>query len=184
MQWKKNKWILLISFFAGVLICFITTRFHYFEIKKELDVPALIMGALGLGIGLYIADNIQNKNNKNQNKYTFLESKLGSCWSKFSSLAKVISLDDKVALETLSGFSQDIIHQVGFIKNIFNGSEIGCNCIDSLEVQLDEFEDLFDGLRTEENIKYYSQEKVVIENKIVAINQCFSEVLRVIQNID
>lgn len=76
MQWKINKWRLLIAFFAGVLICFISTQFSYFEIKKELDVPGLIMGVLGLGIGLLIADTIQKKINKNQNKYTFLESKL------------------------------------------------------------------------------------------------------------
>lgn len=93
-------------------------------------------------------------------------------------------MNDKVALETLSGFSQDIIHQVGFIKNIFNGSEIDCSCIDNLELQLDQFEELFDELRTEENIKYYSEEKSVIDSKIVTINQCFSEVLKKIQNID
>ncbi|MFC4633168.1 hypothetical protein ACFO3O_04580 [Dokdonia ponticola] len=184
MQWKKNKWILLITFFSGVLICFIATRFQYFEIKKELDVPALIMGVLGLGIGLYIADNIQNKNNKNQNKYTFLESKLDLCWTKFSSLAKIISVNDKVDLETLSGFSQDIIHQLGFIRNVFNGSEINSGCIDRLEVELDEFEELFDDLKTEENIKYYSGKKDVINNKIKIINKSFSEVLRVIQNIE
>ncbi|MGR7813214.1 hypothetical protein [Lacinutrix undariae] len=183
MQWKKNKWLLLIAFFSGVLICFIATRFHYFEIKKELDVPSLVLGVLGLGIGLFIADNIQNKNNKNQNQYAFLESKLDTCWTKFSTLAKVISLDTKVPLETLSGFSQDIVHQVGFIKNIFNAFEKDCTCIDSLEEQLDSFEDLFDDLRTEENIKYYSEEKDVIENNIVAINQCFSEVLKAIQNL-
>ncbi|MGB3150395.1 MAG: hypothetical protein WBB27_06995, partial [Maribacter sp.] len=147
-------------------------------------IPALVMGVLGLGIGLYIADTIQKNINKNQNKYTFLESKLDACWTKFSSLAKVISLNDKVALETLSGFSQDIIHQVGFIRNIFNGSEIDCTCIDNLEVQLDEFEELFDGLLTEDNIKFYSKEKNVIDSKIVSINQCFSEVLKVIQNIE
>lgn len=184
MSWKKNKWVILISFFIGVLICFITTRFHYFEIKKELDVPSLVMGVLGLGVGLLIADTIQKQINRNQNQYTFLESKLDSCWTKFSSLAKVISLDTKVPLETLSGFSQDIVHQVGFIKNIFNAFEIDCSCIDSLETQLDLFEEFFDDLRTEDNIKYYADEKDIIDNKIVLINQCFSEVLKTIQDID
>lgn len=183
MSWKKNKWVILISFFVGVLICFIATRFSYFEIKKELDVPGLIMGILGLGVGLLIADTIQKQINRNQNQYTFLESKLDVCWTKFSSLAKVISLDNKVPLETLSGFSQDIVHQVGFIKNIFKAFDIDCSCIDNLELQLDNFEDFFDDLRTEENIKYYAEEKDIIDNNIVVINQCFSEVLKTIQNI-
>lgn len=184
MSWKKNKWVIVISFFLGVLICFITTRFSYFEIKKELDVPGLVMGVLGLGVGLLIADTIQKQINRNQNQYSFLETKLDACWTKFSSLAKVIGLDNKVPLETLSGFSQDIVHQVGFIKNIFNAFEIDCSCIDNLEKQLDEFENFFDNLKTEDNVKYYSDEKDVIENNIVLINQCFSEVLKVIQNIE
>lgn len=183
MSWKKNKWVIVISFFGGVLICFVATQFKYFEIKKELDIPGLIMGVLALGVGLLIADTIQIKLNKNQNQYTFLESKLDTCWTKFSSLAKVISLNDKVPLETLSGFSQDIVHQVGFIKNIFIAFEIDCSCINTLELQLDNFEEFFDDLHTEENIKYYAEEKDIIDNHIVVINQCFSEVLKTIQNI-
>jgi len=183
MQWGKNKWILIIAFFLGVLVCFIATRFYYFEIKKELDVPNLIMGILGLTVGIYIADNLQKKNNQNQNKYSFLESKLDKCWMKFSSLAKVISIDDKVGLETLSKFNHDIIHELVLIKNAFIGSELECVCLEALELKLESFEEFFDELETSENIKYYREQKSEVENKIVEINKCFSEVLKFIQNI-
>ncbi len=184
MSWKNNKWVILISFFVGVLISFIATRFHYFDIKKELDVPSLVLGVLGLGIGLLIADTIQKKINKSQNRYTFLESKLDTCWSKFSNLAKVISVNDKVTLEILSSYNQDIMHQIGFIKNIFEGFEINNSCIVDLELKLDDFEALFDNIRTKDNIKYYSQEKDIIESNIVVINKCFSSVLNAVQDLD
>lgn len=184
MQWKKNKWRLLIAFFAGVLICFITTRFHYFEIKKELDVPGLIFGALGLIIGLYIADTIQKRINRNQNKYSYLEAKIDNCWTEFTNLAKVISISDNIGVETIAILNTEVIHQVGFIKNIFEAFEINTECILALDAKLENFETLFDDMPAEDNIIFYSEEKDVIENNIVLINQCFSEVLKTIQDIE
>ncbi len=108
MQWKKNKWQLLIAFLAGVLICFITTRFHYFEIKKELDLPGLIIGGLGLVIGLYIADTIQKRINRNQNRYSYLESKVDSCWTEFTNIAKVISISDNIAVESITRLTTEV----------------------------------------------------------------------------
>jgi|TARA_R110001592_G_scaffold36589_2_gene123017 uncharacterized membrane protein len=184
MQWKKNKWRLLIAFFAGVLICFITTRFHYFEIKKELDVPGLVIGALGLIIGLYIADTIQKRINRNQNRYSYLESKIDICWTEFTNIAKVITISDNIAVESIARLNTEVIHQVGFIKNIFEAFDIEASCIASLDNKLENFESLFDDIPTQENVKYYSEQKDVIENNIVLINQCFSEVLKAIQDIE
>lgn len=184
MQWKKNKWQLLIAFLAGVLICFITTRFHYFEIKKELDLPGLIIGGLGLVIGLYIADTIQKRINRNQNRYSYLESKVDSCWTEFTNIAKVISISDNIAVESITRLNTEVIHQIGFIKNIFEAFEIKTECIISLDNKLENFESLFDNIPTQDNVKYYSEQKDVIENNIVLINQCFSIVLKTIQDIE
>lgn len=183
MQWKENKWRLLLAFFIGVLICFITTRFYFFDIKKELDVPGLLLGALGLLVGLYIADTIQKKINRNQNRYTYLETKIDACWIEFNNLSKVIAISDKIGVESLSKLNTEVIHQVGFIKNIFDTFDINSECIDTLDSKLEDFESLFDDIQTEENVKYYAEKKDVIENNIVLINQCFSVVLKTIQDL-
>lgn len=182
MQWKAIKWQLLLAFFLGVLICFISTRFYYFEIKKELDVPNLLLAVLGLLVGLYIADTIQKKLNRNQNRYNYLEAKIDSCWIEFNNIAKVIAISDNIAVETLSKLNTEVIHQVGFIKNIFETFDINSECIDLLESKLESFESLFEELPTEDNIKYYSVKKDLIENNIVLINQCFSVVLKTVED--
>ena len=61
--------------------------------------------------------------------------------------------------------------------------EINTACICSLDRKLENFESLFDGIPTENNIKYYADEKGTIESEIISINQCFSEVLKTIQDI-
>lgn len=184
MQWKKNKWRLLIAFFTGIIICFISTRYDYFEIKKELDVPDLLMSTLGLLIGLFIADTIQKKINKNQNRYTYLEAKIDKCWTEFNNLAKIIGLSDNITIDSLTIINKEVVHQIGFIKNIFETFEIKTECITELEEKLESFESLFDDIKTEDNIKYYTEKKDVIENNIVLINKSFSSVLKTIQEID
>jgi hypothetical protein len=183
MLWKENKWRYLIVFFIGVLICYISTQFIFFEIDYAINVPETIMAVLGLGVGLFIASTIQKNITRNQNRYSLLESKLDDSWTKFIKLSKLISIDDKIPLESLSSYNEDIVHQISFLKNIFGGFEMDCTCIEILESKLEEFENTFDCLKTEDNIKYYKEEKNIIEEKIVIVNQCFSKVLNTIQKI-
>lgn len=183
MQWKENKWRFLIIFFTGILVCYILTQFNYLEINYSVSVPETIMAILGLGVGLFIADTIQKNITRNQNRYSLLESKLDDSWTKFIKLSKLISVDDKIPLESLSSYNEDIVHQISFLKNIFQGFNMDCTCIELLESKLEEFENKFDTLKTEDNIKYYKEEKNVIEEKIMVINQSFSRVLNTIQKI-
>ncbi len=141
------------------------------------------MGALGLIIGLYIADTIQKRINRNQNRYSYLESKIDSCWTEFTNLSKVISMNSYIGLESIAILNNNITHQISFIKNIFEAFEIDTACLCDLDNKLENFESLFDDIPTEENIKYYDGQKASIEKEIIIINQCFSEVLKIIQDI-
>jgi len=183
MQWKQNKWRYFIAFLIGVIVCYVTTQFKYLQINYEVNVIETLIAFFGLTVGIYIADTIQKNINRNQNRYSFLEGKLDDSWTKFIKLSKLIRVDEKIALESLSSYNEDIVLQISFLRNIFEGFKMDFTCIDLLETKLEEFENVFDGLKTEDNVKYYNDEKGSIEEKIVIINQCFSNVLNTIQKI-
>ncbi|WP_417368654.1 hypothetical protein [Gelidibacter japonicus] len=183
MQWKANRWIFFLFFFSGCLISYLLSQFHFLEINYEVNIIETLIAILGIGVVIYIADTIQKNINRNQNRYSFLENKLDDCWMRFIKLSKLISIDNKIPLESLSSFNEDIVHQVSFIKNIFAGFNMDSTCLIYLESKLDDFEDVFDDLKTKDNIKYYKKEKQNIEDKMAVINEAFSEVLNVIQKV-
>lgn len=184
MQWKKNKWILLIAFLFGGLISFITTRFHYFDIKKELDAPGLFLGAIGIIAGIYIADSIQKRLNVSQNRYSFLIEKLDLCWDEFTNISKVITASENIGVDVLSKINQEVMHKLSYIKTVFNAFDLDQKCLIDLEKEIEDLEEEFnDNSLIENNIIDYSNNKTVVQNKIDLINKSFSMTLIEIQDI-
>lgn len=184
MQWKKNKWLLLITFLIGGLVSFITTRFDYFDIKKELDVPGLFLGFIGILAGIYIAESIQKRLNISQNRYSFLIERLNQCWNEFSNISKVIVSSDNISVDVLSKINQEVIHKLSFIKTIFNAFKLNQKCLDDLEKEIEYLEEEFNNNSIiNNNIIDYSLNKTVVKNKIELIDKSFSMILIEIQNI-
>jgi len=182
MKWK-NKWINLIFFIFGCIVCYITLQYEYFEIKKELDVPNLLLGIGTVLIGIYIADTLQKRVNKNSNQYSFLINKLDSHWMEFNDFSEKLLYDNKIEASFLIEFNKQIIYPISFLKNVFNSFEVNDKCVCDLESNLVQFDGLLSSLPVEENVIYYNDSLEVIEAKILQINQCFKTILKEIQEL-
>ena len=182
MKWKDSIW-LAVSFFVGVLICYLTLQYSYFTIKKELDIPSIIISLLTLLIGLFIAITIQKKINKGQNQYSYISNKLDVLWGSFNDFSGKLSYDTKVDVSSIRKLIKDVIHPVSFLKNIFESFSINDNCVCELEEKLDELETKLSNYPATENIIDFNEDKIVIENMILEINKYFSKILKEIQDL-
>ena len=100
MKWANNI-IIAISFFVGVLVCYFSLQITYFQIKKELDVPNMIVSIITLLIGLFIAITIQKRVTKNQNSHSYLITKIDKQWNSFNEISENISISGKIDISTL-----------------------------------------------------------------------------------
>ncbi|MEI7525211.1 MAG: hypothetical protein WCJ95_12815 [Mariniphaga sp.] len=183
MKRNRNTWINLICFLGGSFVCYILLQFSFFKIKLELDIPTILLSLITASIGLYIANTIQKKVNKNQNQYSYLKDKLDSLWTSFNNFSKTFVYDSKIEASAISSFSKEIIHPIDFIKIIFASFEINNECVLNLEKSFESLEKLLSELKPKENIVYFEQSKEQIDKKIAEINQCFSSILKTIQDL-
>jgi hypothetical protein len=182
MKWK-NSWSNLIFLIFGAFICYITLQFEYFDTKLELDVPNLLLGIITLFIGLYIADTLQKRVNKNQNQHSYLINKLDNLWLEFNDFSEKLSYDDKIDAPSIIEFNKQIIYPISFLKNVFNSFDVDDNCVCNLESNLEELDEILTNIPAENNIVTYKEKLPQIENKVLQINQCFSKILKIIQEL-
>jgi hypothetical protein len=182
MKWE-NSIGLAISFFIGCLACYISLQYSYFQIKKELDVPSIIISIVTLLIGLFIALTIQKRVTKGQNNHSFLVNKIDKLWTAFNEFAEGLSYEDRVDITTLKNFIKNVVHPVSSLNKVFNSFEIESKCVSDLEENLDNFETMLSNIPANQNVIDISNNRVDIEAKILEINRCFGLTLRQIQNI-
>ncbi|CAN5349827.1 hypothetical protein BH09BAC2_BH09BAC2_15610 [soil metagenome] len=178
-----NLWYSLLWFLAGSITCYITLQFTLFEIDAKLNVTETLLSIGTVIIGLYIANTIQRRLTKNQNQYTYVEGKVDAIWAGFNNFSQTILYTDSIEVNVVSKYSKDAIHSITFVKNILTSYNLNITCVTELEKQLESFEAYILTLPIVTNIITTSQNKTVIESKIVNINQCLSKVLQLIQNI-
>jgi len=182
MKWGNKIWI-LVSFFTGVFICYLTLQFSYFETKKELDVPNIILSIITLLIGLFIAVTLQKKLNKSQNQHTYLVGKLDTLWNSFNDFSQKLSYDTKIDISSIRKLLTDVIHPIPFLKNIFESFGVNDNCVCNLEEKLENLESKLSNMPADNNVIDFSDESSIIQNNILEINKCFSQVLKEIQDL-
>lgn len=157
MKWGNKIWI-LVSFFVGVFICYLTLQFSYFEIKKELDIPNIILSIITLLIGLFIAVILQKKVAKSQNKYTHLVSKLDTLWNSFNGFSQKLSYDTKVDISSIRKLLTDVIHPISFLKSIFKAFDVNDKCLCDLEVKLEKLEEQLSDIPAKNNVIDFHKE--------------------------
>lgn len=182
MKWENKLWI-IVSFFVGSFVCYLTLQVSFFEIKTELDVPNIILSIITLIIGLFIAITLQKRINKGQNQYSYISNKLDTLWSSFNDFSEKLSYDTRIDISSIRTLIKDIIRPTSFLKNIFESFEIPDNCVCELEEKLDAFESKLSDCPAENNIIDISTEKEQIENMALEINKCFSNILKKIQEL-
>jgi hypothetical protein len=104
-------------------------------------------------------------------------------WISFNNFSEKLTYDTKVEALVIKDFSKNIIHPLSFLKNIFNSFQIEINPILNLENKLETLENKLSNLPSNENVIDFSESKVTIENDILEINKCFSEILKIIQDL-
>jgi hypothetical protein len=182
MKWKNKIWI-LVSFFVGVFICYLTLQYSYFETKKELDIPNIILSIITLLIGLFIAVTLQKRLNKSQNQHTYLVSKLDILWNSFNDFSQKLSYDTRVDISSIRKLMTDVIHPMSFLKSVFESFEVDDNCVCDLESKLENLESKLSNISAENNVIDFTTENSIIQNNILEINKCFSKVLKEIQDL-
>ena len=114
MKWLSNNIKPLISFFTGVLVCYISLQYQFFDIKKELDVPNIILSTITLITGLFIAVTIQKNITKGQNNHSFLINKIDKQWNYFSEFSEGLALTDNVDISIIQSYIKNVIHPTSF----------------------------------------------------------------------
>jgi hypothetical protein len=182
MKWENKLWI-IISFFAGSFVCYLTLQISYFDIKTELDVPNIILSIITLLIGLFIAITLQKRINKGQNQYSYISNKLNALWSSFNDFSEKLSYDTKIDISSIRVLIKEIIRPTSFLKNIFNTFKVNDECVCELEEKLDTFESKLSDCPAENNIIDFSADREIIENMVLDINKSFLKILNEIQEL-
>ena len=182
MKWEDNIWV-YVSFFVGAFICYLTCQFSYFQIKKELDIPSIILNIITLLIGLFIAITLQRKNNRSQNQHSYLINKLDHQWNSFNVFSQKITFNNRIDVSSIRLLITEVIHPSAFLKSIFESFNLDKTCVCNLENNLENLEIRLSNIPANNNIIDFSADRLIIQNMIVEINKCFSEVMKKIQNL-
>jgi len=177
MKFANSVW-LVTSFFIGVFVCYISLQFSFFDIKKELDIPNIVLSIITLIIGFFIANTLQKRVNKNSNQHSFLVRKIDLLWDSFNKFSQKITYDDKLEAITLKDFSKNTIHPIESLLNVFESFEIKNDSLKELQEKLEKLEEKLSNFNAENNVLDISQNKVLIENDLLAIGKSFSIVMK------
>jgi len=182
MRWENKIWY-AVSFFIGVFVCYLTLQYSYFEIKKELDVPAIIISVITLLIGLFIAVTLQKKVNKGQNQLTYLTGKLDRIWNSFNDFSETLIYEDNVDISSIRSFLKNVVHPMAFFKRIIQSFGVEVKSVTELENRLEALEEKLSNLPAKDNILNLDSSFEEIKEEIIEINNCFAKILREIQEI-
>lgn len=178
-----NKWLLFISFLFGCLVSYITLQFSLFLVNLEINVVETLFSIGTILIGIYIAHTIQKNINKGQNQYSYIGGKLDSLWMEFINFSKNISYSSNVEISTITSYFKDASPDIDFLKSVFESFGIKPDCIQNLENKMEEFEEYLTNLPSIDNVIQTDNIKTEINSKILEINICFKNILRIISEL-
>lgn len=183
MKCKNNLWGYILFLIIGALVCYISLQFSLFKIDLEINIPEFLVNAGTACIGIYIAHTIQKNINKNQNQYSYIETKLDVLWTSFNNFSQTFIYDDKIEVANYSRFEKDICYPIVFIKSIFTSFDLKIENIEKLDDFLNTFDSIIDRANKEDNIIYFGEQKAEIEEQISKINLQFSTILKELQDL-
>lgn len=177
---NNNIWLLGLSFLFGALISYILCQFEFLNIDCDVNVTESILSIITALIGLYIAISIQKKFTKNQNKHSFVQSKLDSSWQSFSNFSQNLHLQDNIEVSQVTKYIKEVSLSTNFINNIFTAFELNTSCITELDTMIDTLENLIGECPVSNNIYSIKTKKVEIENQILLITKKYADLIKLI----
>ena len=183
MKKGNGLWFGILFFIAGSLFCYFALQWHLLIINLEVHIPELLATIAAAIVGLYIADSIQKKLTRNQNKYLYISNKLDVLWSLFNQYADNFNYSANIELEKVNHFHKQANVSISFLKNIFIAYNLQTDRLDALDNLLETIQYNLESVLITDNILYLDETQLInIRNQLNNINLCFSDILRQIHN--
>jgi hypothetical protein len=176
-------WSFVIVFILGCLTTYISCQWEYFKFDYEINVADLVVASLGLAIGIYIAMVLEGKKTRNQNFYSYVETKFESLWQDFISLHEKLEYSSNMELKEISKDFSSMDKKTGPLKKIFEAFDYNTECILSIEEKLEELNNnLTSSLRTENNVVNLRKDKDKLIQDLNQINDLFAKSYKTLNN--
>lgn len=184
MKWRKNNFYkYVIVFLFGALVNYILLQIEFFEIKKELDIPNLLISSITILVGLLIATSLQKKVNKNQNQHSYLITKFDSLWLSFNEISEILENTTKIEISTIQKLIKKVLYPASALIKVFTSFGLSKTNISKLENELDQFESYITDLPATDNIIDISDNKNEVIKKMKSIDIIFPIILNEIQEL-
>jgi len=181
---RINYWVVCISFFLGALISYILTQFEFLEIDTKVNITESIFSISTIIVGLYIAVALKKNQDRNQNLYKHLHSKLDLTWESFLTFSNRLKFSDHIILfdvvKEMKGFDQ----KLSPLKIMFASFNLETTFLLKIEQSIDILEaQLCDESVIEDNIINYSAIKAKILKSIDEIDEFFAKSFNYLNHI-
>jgi len=181
---RINFWVVCISFFAGALISYLFMQFEFLEVDPTVNVTESILSIITLIIGLYIAVALKKRQDKNQNLYNHLQSKLNLCWESFLSFSNQIEILDQIPITEINKQMKIADQKISPLKKIFLSFELDAKYVNDIEANIDNLEhQLINKSKISNNVVDYSIIKGSIISSIDKINESFANAFKNLNDI-
>lgn len=172
---KKGDIFYIISFFAGVITCYISTQFYFFDIDYKVSVFDFVFSFLGLIIGGYIAFVLEKRRNQNQNFYTFVEKKFDSLWEEYINFSESLKYSNNIEIFEISKSIKMLQQKLTPILRIYESSEHTSESIAKIETSIDALEEILtENDHTENNIVSLDNIRLNLNNLLENIDKNFA----------
>lgn len=186
---KFNWWACLVSFIFGVFVSYWVSQYRYFNVDTTINVFRALTAIITVAIGFYIATEIKNKHNKEQNLCNFLSPKVSNLWYRFTALFHSFDkYSNEKKLINLIKFMEEFYLQAKLLRIIFSRFKLRESELINLTTKIRELEELLDKSNITEcdiggdeyedydRIVHYPKDKV--NTLVEQIDNSFSQVLR------
>ncbi len=173
---KSNWFYLALAFLAGALLSYLLSQYQFLDIDSSVNVSDLLLATITAIIGLYIANTLQKKHNRNQNLYEYLMSTLNRLVSGFESLSSTLIMSNNIDLNEVIKTLKSTQKQIDSLKRTLLSHNIDNSCLDELEYYLEYLEDLLTNRAAiTNNVINHSNVSNDVNKCLDEINSCFNK---------
>jgi hypothetical protein len=95
---KQINFYAILSFLFGLLICYISTQYKYFNINTEVNVIGCILSVLTIFVGIWIAIAIPKSQNRAKGVYDTVQNDLMYAFKDYLALKGKLSIDTNITV--------------------------------------------------------------------------------------
>jgi hypothetical protein len=177
MKSGNSFWIIILAFLFGVLTCYISLQFEYFDINTEINVIEMLIAIGTAIIGVFIAITIQKKLNHGQNNYSLIKDKIDNYWVSFNSFSTELKFNTQLELSKMTLFMKDSYSSSSIIESIFDSFNYNKQHLTKIEKSIDALEKTLN-TPIKNNFIDLTIVRTEINKDVNKINMCFIDLLK------